>query len=173
LNLLDIIIIVVILIGFVLGFKDGFVRKLIGFVGFALAIFLAAKFAGVFGLFIEHHFGIEIYLSQIIGGIVIFIAVMIITSIVKRLVHPFDKVSGLLNQILGGAVGAIQILFFLSAVFFLLSIFDAPSKTAINESKLYKPVHNIIPVTVNYLNNYTPETKEIIKDYFNEKDSTK
>ncbi len=172
-NLLDIIILAVVLIGFVLGFKDGFVRKLIGFLGFIIAVVLAAKFAGSFGNFIEHQFGIEIYLSQIIGGIIIFIAVMVITSVVKRLVHPFDKVSGLLNQLLGGAVGAIQILFFLSAVFFLLNIFGAPSKSSVEESKLYHYVYGIIPGTVKYLNNYTPETKEIIKDYFNEKDSTK
>ncbi|MHB1686005.1 MAG: CvpA family protein [Ignavibacteriaceae bacterium] len=170
-NLLDIIILAVVLIGFVLGFKDGFVRKLIGFLGFALAIFLAAKFAVSFGKIIEKSLGIELYLSQIIAGILIFLVVMIITSLTKRLIHPFDKVNGLVNQIIGGAVGTIQILFFLSAVFFLLNIFNAPSKNAIKESIFYKKVFNIIPVTINYLNNYTPETKKIFKDYFNEKDS--
>ena len=34
LTILDFIILIVVLIGFILGFKDGFVRKIIGFVGF-------------------------------------------------------------------------------------------------------------------------------------------
>ena len=172
-NLLDYIIIAVALIGFILGFKDGFIRKVIGFVGFCLAIYLAAKFSVSLGKVVENISGIELYLSQIIAGIVIFIGVMALTSLIKRLIHPFDKVNGLVNQIAGGAIGTIQILFFLSAVFFLLNIFNAPSKGSIKGSLLYKKVFNIIPDTINYLNSYTPETKKIFKDYFNEKDSVK
>ena len=84
-SILDIILIVIILIGFILGFKDGFVRKLIGLIGFALAIFLAITFAFDLGKIIESITGIEIYLSEIIGGIIIFIVVIFIFSIIKRL----------------------------------------------------------------------------------------
>ena len=43
-NPIDLVIIITVLVGFILGFKDGFVRKLIGLVGFGLAIVLAAFF---------------------------------------------------------------------------------------------------------------------------------
>ncbi len=170
-NIIDIIIFAVTAVGFVLGFKDGFIRKIIGLFGFGLGIFLAIKFASVFGKFIERIFGIEFYLSQIFAGILIFLATILIFSIIKRLVHPFDKVNNIVNQIVGGLFGAVQILFFLSAVFFLMNIFNAPSKNITQKSFLYKKIYNIIPDTINYLNNYTPKTKEIIKDYINEKDS--
>jgi membrane protein required for colicin V production len=173
LNLLDIIIIAIVIIGFILGYKDGFVRKIIGLIGLALAIYLAVKYSAVFGNMIVTWFGIEFYLSQIIAGVLIFFAVIAIFSIIKRIVHPFDKVNNFINQIVGGFVGAIQILFFLSAVFFLLNIFNAPSKKAKDGSLLYKDVYNIIPVTVDYLNSFTPKTKEFIKDYINDKDSVK
>ena len=170
-NILDLIIVIVALVGFVLGYKDGFVRKLIGLIGFGLGIYLAVKFASALGKIVENNFGIEFYLSQIIAGIMIFIAVIVIFAIIKRLVHPFDKVNNWINQILGGLFGAVQILFFLSAVFFLMNVFNAPSKNIRQKSFLYHKVFNIIPGTINYLNNYTPKTKEIIKDYINEKDS--
>ena len=170
-NLIDIIIIVVAAVGFILGFKDGFVRKIIGLVGFAAAIFLAVKFAISFGKIIVNITGIEIYLSEIIGGIIIFFSVIFLFSIIKRLVHPFDKVNNLINQILGGVVGTIQILFFLSAIFFLMNIFNAPSKEATKKSIFYKKIYNIIPLTIDYLNSYTPKTKELIKNYINEKDT--
>ena len=171
-SVLDIIIIVVVLIGFILGYKDGFVRKIIGLVGFALGIYLAIKFSVELGRAIERIFGIEFYLSQIIAGITIFFLIILVFAIIKRLVHPFDKVNNLINQLLGGFFGAIQILFFLSAVFFLLNVFNVPSKESAQASMFYKKVYSILPATVNYISNYTPKTKEIIKDYINNKDTT-
>jgi len=172
LNLLDVIILLVAAIGFVLGYKDGFIRKLIGLIGFALGIILAVKLAADFGKILEKIFGIEFYLSEIIGGILIFLFIIFLSSVVKRVVHPFDKVNNLINQIVGGAIGTIQILFFLSAFLFLLNIFNAPSKRIKETSFFYKRVYNIIPTTVNYLNSFTPKTKELIKEYINEKDTT-
>ena len=171
-NLLDIIIVLIIFIGFILGFKDGFIRKLIGLIGFGLGIFLSIKFADSLGKIFEKLFGIEFYLSEIIAGILIFLFIIFLSSVIKRVVHPFDKVNNLINQITGGIVGAIQILFFISALLFLMNIFNAPSKKMKESSFLYGRVYNIIPATVNYVNHYTPKTKEIIKNYINEKDTT-
>jgi len=170
-TILDIIIIIALLIGFILGYKDGFVRKLIGLIGLAIAIFLAVLFSAPFGRMIESVLGIEFYLSEIIGGVVIFLLIMVVIAIVKRIVHPFDKVNNLLNQVLGGAVGFIQILFFLSAVFIILKIFNLPSENTAKSSLIYSSVYSVIPKTIDYLQKYTPDSRKIIKDYINEKDS--
>ena len=70
-------------------------------------------------------------------------------------------------------IGAIQILFFLSAVFFLLKIFEIPNKSVAKSSLFYYKTYDILPTTIDFLNNYTPKTKEILKDYINEKDTLK
>ena len=170
-NLIDIIIAVVVVVGFILGFKDGFVRKLIGLIGLGIAIYLAEKYAPIIGTVINDYFGIEFYLSKIIGGVVIFFTVIVTFAILKRLVHPFDKVNNLINQITGGIVGSIQILFFLSAVFYILNIFNAPSQKVKKSSMFYQKVYNIIPITINYITQYTPETKKFLKRYINKKDT--
>ena len=170
---LDLIIVVVILIGFILGFKDGFVRKIIGLLGFIGAVILAALFYEKLGVYVESLTGIEIYLSKIIAGITIFLVVMISISLIKRWVHPFDKVNNLINQILGGVIGTIQILFFLSAILFLLKIFEIPDDKTAKSSLLYSKAYELLPATIDYLNSYTPKTKELLKDYINEKDSLK
>jgi membrane protein required for colicin V production len=172
LNLIDIIISAIVLIGFILGYKDGFIRKIIGLIGFGLGIFLAVKFSFTVGKFLEKIFSIELYLSEIIAGILIFLFIIFVFSVIKRLVHPFDKVNNWINQLIGGIVGAVQILFFLSALLFLMNIFNAPSKKLKESSYFYHRVYEIIPKTVDYLNDYTPKTKKIIKDYINEKDTT-
>lgn len=170
-NTVDIIIFITLLIGFVLGFKDGFVRKLIGILGLISAVIITAMLSSKLGLLIEELFDIELYLSEIIAGIVLFLGTVLIFSLLKRVVHPFDKVNNLLNQLVGGAVGVIQLLFFLSAVFLLLNIFEVPGKKTQDDSFLYHHTYNVIPFTINFMKDYTPSTEEIIKNYINQKDT--
>jgi membrane protein required for colicin V production len=172
LNYIDIIIIVVFLIGFILGFKDGLVRKLIGLAGLIIAIYLSVVLSGGLGRAIENTLGIEFYLAEIIAGVLIFLTIILLFSIIKRLVHPYDKVNNLVNQILGGVVGSLQMLFFTSAVLYLLGIFGIPGKQTLRSSLLYSRVHQIVPATVDLVGGYT-DSKHFIKEYINEKDTLK
>lgn len=170
---IDILLIAAIGLGFLLGYKDGFVRKLIGFVGFCVAVLLSIKFSGFGASIMSSVFGTDTYLSEIIGGIVIFLVVILISSILKRIVHPFDKVNGLINQVLGGITGSVQILFFLSALLYLLGIFNFPSKEKTENSFVYHKVYSIVPTAIDVIKDYTPDTKEILKNYVNGKDTLK
>jgi len=158
-NPIDLIIVIVVMIGFILGFKDGLLRKLVGLAGLVLAVFLAALYKGNVGVIIEQTLGMEYYLAEIVGGIIIFFGIILIFTFLKRVIHPFDKINNLINQIVGGIVGAIQLLFFLSAIFLLLNIFGLPSKKVKTSSAFYKDTYKLIPVTIDYLNDYTPKTK--------------
>ena len=159
------------LVGFLLGFKDGFVRKLIGITGFIAAVAIAVLLSSTVGRFIESALGIEFYLAEIMAGLLLFIIIMIVTTILKRVIHPFDKVNNLINQLVGGFVGVSQLLFFISAIFLLLNIFDFPDKQNQDSSLLYKYAYGVIPSSINFLKNYTPDTEDVIKDYINQKDS--
>ena len=170
-NLIDIIIIILLAAGFILGFKDGFVRKIIGLIGFFLAIILAIIFSAKTGKLFESIFGIEYYLAEIIGGFAIFVVTIVIFSVIKRIVHPFDKVNNLINQLLGGFVGFVQILFFISAALYLLNIFEIPGKETKKNSLLYYGVYGVLPATIDYLKTYTPNSKKLIKEYIKDKDS--
>jgi len=183
LNTIDLVIIATVVVGFILGYKDGLIRKLIGLIGFAMAIISAAVLKDEFGKMIESALGIEFYLAEIIGSVIIFFAIILVFALLKRIVHPFDKVNNFLNQIVGGLVGTIQLLYFLSAVFMLLNIFSIPgnsvkensafSGNSVKEnSAFYNFTYSIIPETIDYLNEYTPNTKKLLKEYIMEKDST-
>lgn len=172
-NAIDIIIIIGVLTGFILGFKDGFIRKLIGILGFALAIIAAALFAGKLGTMIESVFDIEFYFAEIIGGVALFFGVILVFTLLKRIIHPFDRVNNIINQLVGGLVGIVQILFFISAVLLILNIFDLPDSSAKKSSAFYEDTSQLLPLTIDYLSNYTPDSKQIIEDYINEKDTLK
>jgi membrane protein required for colicin V production len=171
LNFIDIIIVIAVAVGFLLGFKDGFVRKIVGIVGFITAVVIAILFSSFVGRIIESTFGIEFYLAEIMAGLFLFIAIMIVTTILKRVIHPFDKVNNLINQLIGGFIGIIQLLFFISAIFLLLNIFNFPDKKTQESSVLYNYAYGFIPSSIDFLKDYTPSTEDVIKDYINQKDS--
>lgn len=155
-SFLDIVIFVLCAIAFVLGYKDGFVRKLIGTIGFFLAVYLGIKFSVPGGTFLTKIMGVEPEFARVLGGFFIFVLVIFITSLIKRLVHPFDKVNNLINRIVGGAVGTIQILFFLSAIFYFMNIFGSPAKESRDKSLLYGTVSSILPKAIDTVTGGAP-----------------
>lgn len=150
-NYIDIAILIVLLIAFILGYKDGLIRKLIGLTGLIIGIILAVKFSLKLGTMIAPMFDDEIYFARIAAGFIIFIVVIILTAVIKRIVHPHDKVNKMVNQMLGGVTGIIQILFILSGALFLLAIFNVPNKNVQKKSVLYSPVYSILPKSVDLL----------------------
>lgn len=169
-NYIDYVIIVIVLIGFLLGFKDGLVRKLIGLCGLIIGVVLAYKFSGKIGKFTTPFFNNDEYLANLISGILIFLVIILIASILKRIVHPLDKVNRLLNQSLGGIIGAIQITFFVSAFLLFLNIFGVPNAKQRSGSMFYGFVSDIIPKTVDLIAGPKTKAQEYIKEYIEKKD---
>jgi membrane protein required for colicin V production len=174
LNYLDYIILIIVLVGFLLGFKDGLVRKIIGLVGLILAGALAFEFNGQAGKIIKPFFNGDEYLASLVAGILIFILVILITSIIKRIVHPLDKVNKFINQLLGGIVGILQILFFTSTFFILLNILGVPSQNDRKKSIFYNSVLDLIPNTIELFIGHKAKASDFIKEYIEktETDST-
>jgi membrane protein required for colicin V production len=170
LNYIDYIIFAAAIIGFILGFKDGLIRKIIGLIGLIAAIFLAYKFADDFGNIIQPVFNKDEYFSNVIAGILIFLVTILIASIIKRLVHPSDKINLFINQFIGGIIGIVQIVFFLSGLFLFLKIFSFPDKNTGNNSLLYKSVYNLIPSSVDLVMGKREKGADIIKSIIEDKD---
>ena len=170
-NYIDYIIFAVILIGFLLGYKDGLVRKVIGIIGLLVGVILAFEFSGQAGIFLAPIFDNEIYLAEIIGGILIFLIVILIASIIKRIVHPVDKVNRFINQLLGGISGAIQMIFFISGFLLFLNIFSVPSETARDNSLTYEKIYLVIPTTIDLIIGDDSKASSYIDDFIQQADT--
>jgi len=170
LNYLDIIIIIVLLVGFILGYKDGIVRKIIGFIGFVIAIISAILLSAYFGKIISPIFSGDQYLSGIVAGVTIFFLIVLFFSVLKRVIHPVDKVNSFVNQFLGGIAGTIQIVFFISGFLLFLNIFKVPSQSARRNSYLYSKIFNVIPKTIDFFLGSGSDAKNFIEGYIDNKD---
>lgn len=168
---LDIAIVITLVIAFILGFKDGIIRKLIGTVGFFIAVILGIVLSKSAGDLLNSITGIEPTFAEVLAGFFVFIVVVVLVSIIKRIVNPFDKINNLVNRILGGVAGVIQIAFFISAVLYILNVFKLPGQESKDNSFLYSPFYNFLPAIVNQLETVTPDAKKSIKEFLIEKDS--
>ena len=137
-NYIDFILIGIVLVGFILGYKDGLVRKIIGLLGLIVAIYIAISYSDTLGEYLSPMFNDENYLAKIISGIILFLATILAFAIIKRLIHPTDKVNKFLNQLLGGIAGAAQIVFLTSVFLLLLNIFSFPKKEDVEQLGIYR-----------------------------------
>lgn len=171
-NYLDYIIFAILFIGFLLGFKDGLVRKIIGLIGLIVAFTLAFEFSGKVGKIITPFFNGDDYLASLIAGVLIFLIILLISAIIKRIVHPLDKVNRFINQTLGGIVGIIQMLFFISAILLFLNIFAFPNSTDRKNSMLYNFTLDLIPNSMELVIGHHAKASDYIKQYLENSDST-
>jgi len=167
LNYIDFIILAIVFVGFVLGYKDGLVRKIIGLIGFILALGFAFEFSDKLGAVLSPIFYDDAYLANLIAGIIIFFVTVLLFSILKRVIHPVDKVNRFVNKFLGGISGAIQILFFISGFFLFLNIFGIPSDKTKDESFFYERTFNIIPWSIDFIMGANSKVHNFIDDYIN------
>lgn len=164
-NYVDFIIIFIIFIGFALGFRDGLIRKVIGLIGLVFGFILALEFYQKLGLFIAPIINDEIYLAEIIAWIFIFVGVIFLASVLKRIIHPLDKVNKFMNQLLGGISGTLQIMFFISGFLLFLNVFNIPNSDDKSSSLMYNSLYNVIPVTINLIIGEDSEALNLVKEF--------
>jgi len=164
-NYVDFIIIFFLFIGFALGFRDGLIRKLIGLIGLVIGFVLALEFYQRLAILISPLVNDEIYLAEIVAWLLIFIFVIFLASILKRVIHPLDKVNRFTNQLLGGISGTLQILFFISGFLLFFNVFDYPAKETRDNSLLYDKVYNVIPFSVSLVIGEKSEAMNLVKDF--------
>jgi len=170
-NYIDYVLIGIILVGFILGYKDGLIRKVIGLLGLIIAIFLSVTYSSELGEYLSPMFNDEDYLAKIVSGIIIFFVIILLVAIIKRLVHPSDKVNKFLNQLLGGIAGTIQIIFFTSVFLLLLNVLSIPKQEDKDNSFFYSPIYSVIPTTIDLIVGSDFKTEGFLKDYIESKNN--
>lgn len=147
-NWIDIVVVVLALASFYLGYKEGFIKKVFDVIGFFLGIFLAIKFAAEMGSVYKSLLGVADGSAGIIGGVTIFIFFQVLTTVIVKATKIHDKVNHLINNLVGGVAGAIQIIIFLSAIFFAASKLSFPAEETIKGSYFYSSVKSLLPFII-------------------------
>ena len=186
-NVVDVIIIALLILGGVAGFKAGVIKKLTDFIGMFVVIILAfylknyisvimyenLPFFNFFGL-INGIDALNILLYEVIAFLVIFIALLFVLKVVLMLTGLVEKILkatvilSIPSKLLGIVVGVIEmyVYLFLTLVIVSLPIFDS---SFLKDSKMNNFILNNTPV----LSGVSEEIIDIYGDVYNIIDNRK
>ena len=186
-NVVDVIIIALLIVGGVAGFKAGVIKKLTDFIGMFVVIILAfylknyisvimyenLPFFNFFGL-INGIDALNILLYEVIAFLVIFIALLFVLKVVLTLTGLVEKILkatvilSIPSKLLGIVVGVIEmyVYLFLILVIVSLPIFDS---SFLKNSKMNNFILNNTPV----LSGVSEEIIDIYGDVYNIIDNRK
>lgn len=186
-NVVDVIIIALLIVGGVAGFKAGVIKKLTDFIGMFVVIILAfylknyisvimyenLPFFNFFGL-INGIDALNILLYEVIAFLVIFIALLFVLKVILMLTGLVEKILkatvilSIPSKLLGIVVGVIEmyVYLFLILVIVSLPIFDS---SFLKNSKMNNFILNNTPV----LSSVSEEIIDIYGDVYNIIDNRK
>ncbi|MBZ9652622.1 CvpA family protein [Psychroflexus montanilacus] len=122
-NVVDIILGILLLLGFIRGFQKGFIVELAGIVALLAGIFGGLEYGYIAEAYLEKWTDWSTSNIEIAGFFIIFIGIVVLVSIIAKvlttIVHSIAL--GLINRIFGAVFGFIKTALFL---FILLLIFD-------------------------------------------------
>lgn len=180
-NIVDILIIVFILLGAFIGFRDGFTKTLVNAVGViivtVIAYVLKNPVSEILMSFMPFfNFGgvtsLNIVLYEVIAFLLVFSILMIILKIVAVTTGIFETflkftiVLGIPSKILGAVVGAIKNYILVFFALYVLSLPTFSSWKFINESSYREPILSKTPL----LSMVASQTVSVFNDFASLKD---
>lgn len=177
----DIIVSIILLLGFVKGAQKGLVMQLAGLVAIIIAAIFAGKAAKIILPFLLNNTNISISVATVISYISTFTAIVFAVRFVGKMLHGlFEAIHiNFLNKILGAIIGVASTMIVLSILLNLAIMLD-PKEELItrnikSETYFYSKIQVVVPAIVPYLKKdlleqYIPEQLKDYEDYDDEEE---
>jgi membrane protein required for colicin V production len=150
-NYIDLVLIIILIIAAIQGFRKGFIVEVASLAALILGIWGGIKFSDWTAGFITETFGYHSEHLTTIAFLVTFIAIVIVIHILGRVLDNMIKAValGFLNRLAGIIFGILKTAVILSIFLLLFDAMDEnvhllPAKQK-EESKIYKPMKQLVP----------------------------
>lgn len=184
LNLIDVIVILIILAGAVVGYKSGFTKQIISFFGFIIVIILSYLLKNYISEFMYQYFPffdfggvfkgvtvLNILIYEVISFFIVFSILMIVFKLVLFISKIFETllkftiILGIPSKLLGALVGMVE---YYIIAFFALYILTLPifAIEGMENSKFKDPILKNTPV----LSHYTKDGLQVYEEFNELKD---
>ena len=177
-NVVDIVILILLAFGALIGFKRGFTRQLVSLVGIFVIVILSYMLKNPISVFLYNHlpffnFGgifkditvLNILVYEVIAFFIVFFVLSIIFKILLKITKVFEKILtatiilGIPSKILGAVLGVVQSIIYIFIALYIVSLpmfnFDI-----IKDSKVANLILDKTPI----LNNICDETLDVFNE---------
>ena len=157
----DVLILIGILVFVLLGFRDGFFKKIFGILGFLAGLICATKFMGQLADYLNVWLGIGGDAALILGFFSIFIAVILLVNLSYRWFgESGSDTLKYWSRLAGGFLGAAQGAVAVSLVLIMFQDLDLISPETKRDSLLYDSSLKIAPRVFDYMTRWMPTSKK-------------
>lgn len=167
-NKLDIVIAIILLIGIYKGYRNGFLMGLISLLAIVLGIFGGFKLMGEGMLFLQKEFNADTSVLPYLSFLLIFIIIVVLVNLFGKLIKTsIDKTMfGVVDEILGAALGGIKWLFLLSVLFWIVDSMDFEPWPEWTEGSILYPFTITFATELSgYVSDILPFFKETFKQF--------
>lgn len=163
---LDILLLIVLVWGFVTGYRRGILHSLFFLVGIAAGILTAVKFSALAGTYISEWLAIDPTYLPIISFALVFILTLGIVLMIANGLEELLKFAklNLFNKLAGAVVWMTIGLLVLSTAFWYLAQYELLGQEQINESKTYDLVAPVSPFVVEQVGKVIPVLQDVYQD---------
>lgn len=156
---IDIVLIVILVIGAIAGYKKGFLSELFTLLGIILGVLAGFKLMGAAMLMLDEHYDInEKVLPYVAFAVVFLIVVVGITLLGKAFKSSLEKtVLGGIDKLCGGLLGIVKAAFMASVLIWLftsLNIF--PPASFSEDAWLYPTIARLAPAVTSWIGEIFP-----------------
>ena len=174
-SIVDVIIILFLFMGAIIGFKKGIIKSIVSLVGMILVVILSFTFKDYLSVLLYTYFpffdvGIEVLNILIYEGIAFILifsalysalrALIKITGIIETILK-YTIILGIPSKILGAIFGFLEMYIFVFIVLFVLAQFNVQN-TLITDSKLANRILGGTPIVSNVVDDTYEAVKEVV-----------
>jgi len=164
----DIVIAVLLIVGAIAGYREGFLMELISFIAILLGVLGGFKLMGVGMILLHKKFNVDQstlpYISFLIIFVIIVVGVNLTGKVIKKSID--NTFLGKADQAMGAALGTFKTLFMLSIALWIADSLKWTPKEAWTEgSWLYPFTATIAPRTADWIGGFLPVFKEIFRQF--------
>jgi len=129
-NLVDLILIVLLALSVIAGYRDGFVKEFASLAGLIIGIYVALHFSDVTADFIRDFIGVSGKYLKIISFVLTLVLVIVVFSLLGKILESVIEtiMLGFLNRIAGAVFGLLKGMLILSLVIMLLNFIKVEDK---------------------------------------------
>ena len=170
-NWFDLVVLILMLIALVNGYRKGLIRQLVGLAIIILSAIFGGKLAAYILPELNRFLDLSPNLARVLSFLLAFAAIAIVISLIGNLIQKFVNIILLsfVNRLLGSFIAVGTLMFILSIILNLVLMLDKKenliSKEIKNESFFFERVEAVVPAVVPYLDK---ELREYIPENYRE-----
>lgn len=163
-NVLDIILLVLLGIGIVGGYRKGFLVTLFSLAAIFLGIIAGFRLMGNAMLMLSSRYDIDEKILPYLAFAIVFLLVLMVVNLIGKLLKStLDKtLLGSADQLAGGILGALKTAFMVSVVFWIMNSLKLEFiQQWSDDSQLYPYIVGFAPAVTEWLGNLFPSIRDL------------